>query len=45
MTSEYCLQLCESALAEFPYLFGDRQTLPKTPKKTEKDLRFPLGFA
>ena len=35
MTSEFCLQLCESALAEFPYLFGDCQALPKTPEKTE----------
>jgi hypothetical protein len=34
-----------SALAEFPYLFGDRQALPKTPEKTEMVLRFPLGFA
>jgi hypothetical protein len=32
-------------LAEFPYLFGDRQALPKTPEKTEMVLRFPLGFA
>ena len=31
-------------LAEFPHLFGDRQTLPKTPGKTEMVLRFPLGF-
>ena len=45
MTSEFCLQLCESALAEFPYLFGDCQALPKTPEKTEMVLRFPLGFA
>jgi hypothetical protein len=34
-----------SALAEFPYLLGDRQALPKTPEKTEMVLRFPLGFA
>ena len=34
-----------SVLAEFPYLFGDRQALPKTPEKTEMVLRFPLGFA
>ena len=33
------------SLAEFPYLFGDRQALPKTPEKTEMVLRFPLGFA
>ncbi len=45
MTSEFCLQLCKSALAEFPYLFGDCQALPKTPEKTEMVLRFPLGFA
>ena len=32
--------------AEFPYLFGDRRTLPKTlSKMTEMVLRFPLGFA
>ena len=35
MTSEFCLQLCESAFAEFPYLFGDCQAFPKTPEKTE----------
>ena len=35
----------EYSLAEFPYLFGDRQALPKTPEKTEMVLRFPLGFA
>ena len=39
-----CLRL-RSALAEFPYLLGDRQALPKTPEKTEMVLRFPLGFA
>ena len=33
------------SLAEFPYLLGDRQALPKTPEKTEMVLRFPLGFA
>jgi len=33
------------SLAEFPYLFGDRQALPKTLEKTEMVLRFPLGFA
>jgi hypothetical protein len=33
------------SLREFPYLFEDRQTLPKTPEKTEMVLRFPLGFA
>jgi hypothetical protein len=33
------------SLAEFHYLFGDRQALPKTPEKTEMVLRFPLGFA
>lgn len=27
------------------YLLEDRQTLPKTSKKTEMVLRFPLGFA
>ena len=34
-----------SALAEFSYLFGDCQALPKKPEKTEMVLRFPLGFA
>ena len=32
-------------LAEFPYLFGDCQALPKTLVKAEMVLRFPLGFA
>jgi hypothetical protein len=39
------IERLESALAEFPYLLGDRQALPKTPEKTEMVLRFPLGFA
>lgn len=35
----------ELSLAEFPYLFGDRRTLPKTlSKMTEMVLRFPLSF-
>ncbi len=33
------------SLAEFPYLFGDRQALLKTLANTEMVLRFPLGFA
>ena len=35
----------DQRFAESPYLFGDRQALPKTPEKTEMVLRFPLGFA
>ena len=39
------MHLKNFSLAEFPYLFGDRQALPKTPEKTEMVLRFPLGVA
>jgi hypothetical protein len=32
-------------LTEFPYLFGDRQALPKKhPKSAGMVMRFPLGF-
>ncbi len=39
------MHLKNFSLAEFPYLFGDHQALPKTPEKTEMVLCFPLGFA
>ena len=42
---ENALEIRSLSLAEFPYLFGDRRTLPKTPEKTEMVLRYPLGFA
>lgn len=46
MANTYYSQVASEKLFVLYYsLFGDRQTLPKTPEKTEMILRFPLGFS